>query len=645
LARGSAYPAKGSAYPVCRPAGDRHLILALGEDICPETSDLVYAVDALLSTTAVPGLRETTPAYNSVLIRYDPLETCFEAISAAAIAAAVVGAGLGRERRVGARGSPEVTIPVVYGGEYGPDLEEVARRTGLSAREVARRHAAGLYRVQMIGFAPGFGYLEGLDPSLATPRRDAPRPQVPAGSVGIAGEQTGVYPRVLPGGWQIIGRTPLQLWRPATGRPSLLVPGGGVRFAAAGWGRTGWRRAEARARLEEERQVRIDAEGLGRAGEERLGFRTGRCGPPVTLVAHVLAVGPWDTIQDGGRWAFSRLGVPESGVLDWPALVAANRAVGNRPGDAGLEATYGGLEIRFTLDVAIALGPGARATLEGRSIPAGRPVLAREGQILTLEAGIYPRTYLALGGGGLACPRILGSRSTYTPAEMGGQAGRRLRAGDDLFGFAAEWEGEEASLKNDSPTVGGPQRSDPALGLPVTEVRAVPGPQDHLFSLASVAALFEREWRVLGLSDRRACLLDGTPLCAPVAGGVSDGTPAGSIQVPPSGLPIVLLADHQTTGGYARIATVIAPDLCLLARAWPQGRVRFRRITTSEARRIWYHLPAELVADWPGRSPAGAVGPALRDDDRNPVPRRGRLFTLEARGRSHLVSVEESPPR
>ncbi|MGH6636095.1 MAG: 5-oxoprolinase subunit PxpB [Gammaproteobacteria bacterium] len=123
-----------------------------------------------------------------------------------------------------------VEIPVDYGGGAGPDLEEVARHCGLSVREVIERHAVADYTVYFLGFQPGFAYLGGLDPLIATPRRAEPRLAVPAGSVGIGGAQTGIYPAVTPGGWQIIGHTPLALFDPARQPPTLLLPGDQVRF-------------------------------------------------------------------------------------------------------------------------------------------------------------------------------------------------------------------------------------------------------------------------------------------------------------------------------------------------------------------------------------------------------------------------------
>jgi KipI family sensor histidine kinase inhibitor len=611
---------------VGRPAGDRHLTLELAGEVSPETTDVVYATEAILRATWPAGLRETTPAYCSLLVRYNPLETDYETLARVGLeavrAAAKREAGHGRAR-AGGRGtvfSGEVVIPVVYGGEWGPDLGEVARHTGLSPDEVAARHAAGLYRVAMVGFAPGFGYLTGMDPALATPRRRAPRPVVPQGSVGIAGEQTGVYPGALPGGWQIIGRTPLPLWDPEAAEPTVIAPGRPVRFVDAGTGRKGWARAE---RL---------AEGFAAAGPGRV---RGVGAESATGLARVRAAGPLDTIQDAGRWDRSGLGLPESGALDWPALAAANVAAGNGPDAAALEVTYGGLVLEFIKPVTVAVSPGGLALLRGDVLAAGRAAEARPGDTLEFRPGSCPRVYLAFGGGGVACPLVLGSRSTYLPAGLGGLEGRKLRSGDVVMGFAPA--PASGGLASGSPTAAWARPlawAGPFGGAGVT-VRAVPGPQEHLFSPEAVRAFFDTAWRALPGSDRRSCLLDGPELAAPAGSGVSDGSPAGSVQVPPSGKPLVLLGDHQTTGGYPKLATVIGPDLPLLARVQPGGEVRFRPVDVTEARRVWLAMPSEVAWGWPGNGMTG----------RPEGGARRRVMVLGLGGQSHLVAVEQTPPR
>ncbi|MDR1263410.1 MAG: 5-oxoprolinase subunit PxpB, partial [Oscillospiraceae bacterium] len=181
---------------------------------------------ASLSAKPIPGVIESTASYRSLLVSFDPMR---------------VGEG-GLKRQLSRRLrslSPDVSasapadvveLPVCYGGAYGPDLDDVAAHTGLTAEEVVRRHSAAVYRVYMIGFMPGFPYLGGLPDELTTPRLSTPRALIPAGSVGIGGNQTGVYPLDSPGGWRLIGRTPRRLYDVNSSKPVLLAAGDGVRF-------------------------------------------------------------------------------------------------------------------------------------------------------------------------------------------------------------------------------------------------------------------------------------------------------------------------------------------------------------------------------------------------------------------------------
>ena len=212
------------------PLGDRALLLVLGDTIDAAVNDGVHGLAERLRASALPGVHDLVPAYATLAVHYDPLAWA-QAGQAPHLDLAGEIQRLWREAPPTERPSPRpVEIPVAYGGAWGPDLQAVAEHCGLSAEEVVARHAAVEYRVFMLGFAPGFPYLGGLDPALATPRRSTPRLRVPAGSVGIAGAQTGIYPMATPGGWQIIGRTPLSLFDPAAAEPCLLRPGDRLRF-------------------------------------------------------------------------------------------------------------------------------------------------------------------------------------------------------------------------------------------------------------------------------------------------------------------------------------------------------------------------------------------------------------------------------
>jgi inhibitor of KinA len=205
------------------PLGDQAVLVEFGERISPEVHRDVLTFCRALEEAGLPGVSEWVPAYASVAVFYDPNVIGFAELAEKLDTLAGKGGGEEEPRRV-------VTIPVVYGGEWGPDLEEVARLCGLSVIDVIRIHSEPLYRVYMLGFVPGFAYLGGMDERIAVPRLAVPRAKIPSGSVGIAGGQTGVYPLETPGGWRLIGRTPLSLFVPERNPPALLRAGDWVRF-------------------------------------------------------------------------------------------------------------------------------------------------------------------------------------------------------------------------------------------------------------------------------------------------------------------------------------------------------------------------------------------------------------------------------
>ena len=226
-----------SALPPVRlfPLGDAAVVLEFGAAIGPATHAAIAAFSAHLAARPFAGLRELVPAFATLTVYYDPWLASeagrhpepYERVAAQLqkLLAETPAAAAATQAQV-------VEIPVCYGGAFGPDLAFVAQHAGLSPDEVITRHTAPEYLVHMIGFAPGFPYLGGLDARLATPRRPQPRPLVPAGTVGIAGPQTGIYSLPTPGGWQLIGRTPLALFNPEWAAPSRLRAGQRLRFVA-----------------------------------------------------------------------------------------------------------------------------------------------------------------------------------------------------------------------------------------------------------------------------------------------------------------------------------------------------------------------------------------------------------------------------
>lgn len=200
------------------PASDHSLLVRFGDEISPDTHrrvrDFVRAFRA-------PWLRNLHPAYSTVLISFDPLRATHAEVEAAARAAA--GSAPAAPSRL-------IEIPVRYGGEFGPDLNDVAEHNQLTQEEVIDLHTSADYLVYFLGFSPGFPYLGGMDPRIATPRLPSPRKLVPAGSIAIGGSQTGIYPVASPGGWRLIGRTDLELFRAGRQPPTLLEMGDRVRF-------------------------------------------------------------------------------------------------------------------------------------------------------------------------------------------------------------------------------------------------------------------------------------------------------------------------------------------------------------------------------------------------------------------------------
>lgn len=218
--------------PQLYPLGDSGIVLHFSSVFDASTQQRIRACCAYLDQQKIIGVSEYVPAYTTLAIYYNPWIISAEGrLDPYARITEIVQEMLAQAQAPTADSAPTlVEIPVCYGGQFGPDVEEVARHAGLSVADVIRLHAQAEYVVAMVGFAPGFPYLAGLNNELATPRKAQPRPRVPAGSVGIAGPQTGIYSIATPGGWQLIGRTPRRLFRPEQEQPSLLRAGYQVRF-------------------------------------------------------------------------------------------------------------------------------------------------------------------------------------------------------------------------------------------------------------------------------------------------------------------------------------------------------------------------------------------------------------------------------
>ena len=291
-------------------------------------------------------------------------------------------------------------------------------------------------------------------------------------------------------------------------------------------------------------------------------------------VIEVLDGGMFTTVQDLGRYGYQRYGVPVSGAMDTFALRTANLLVGNREGDAGLEMTLAGPHLRFLDETVVAItGADLMPTLDGNPVPTWQPVAAQkdaELQFHGLRDGV--RAYLAIAGG-VDVPSMLGSRSTYTRANIGGLEGRSLAHGDRMAGSSGMERVEGRRF---------PQGAVPRYGHTL-RLRVTPGQQYDAFTEQGIEAFLSSSYTVTPRSDRIGYRLEGPPIEHKTGADiVSDGIPLGAVQVTGDGMPIVLLADRGATGGYTKIATVISADIMRLAQAAPGDVVTFHRATLQE---------------------------------------------------------------
>lgn len=528
----------------------------------------VHRLRAALCRAELPGVLDIVPGYRTVLLVADParldLVRLAEELPGWRLPTAAAAAG-----RL-------VEVPVRYDGE---DLARVAELTGMPVEEVVRRHAAAEYTVAFLGFVPGFPYLVGGDPALRVPRRETPRTMLPAGSVALADDLTGIYPRPTPGGWRLIGHTATTLFDPAADPPALLAPGDRVRFLRED--------ADAGSGTPRPAAVGERADSARGAGPASAGGSDD--GAPLGSV-EVLRAGPLTTVQDLGRPGYGQLGVPRAGAVDSDGLRRANRLVGNPDGAAALEMTLRGPRLRFAADVRVALAGGATMLLDGAPVPAEAPVQVLAGQQLRVgpvREGL--RAYLAVAGG-VAVPPVLGSRSTDTLSGLGpppladGQwlpVGEVQRPGPDAEPPHRPAGGSSERAPSEQPPRLGAQL-DPQ---PVPVLRITAGPREDMFVPEVLDLLTTSAYTVTPAGDRVGLRLAGAPLPRRTSRELpSEGLVAGSLQVPPDGRPILMLANHPTTGGYPVVAVVAAADLPTAAQLRPGRSVRFRLVDVTSLR-------------------------------------------------------------
>ncbi len=290
------------------------------------------------------------------------------------------------------------------------------------------------------------------------------------------------------------------------------------------------------------------------------------------------------TVQDGGRYGYQRYGIPPSGAMDEFAFQVGNILVGNERNAAGIEITLAGFSVKFDGDFEIAVtGADLNATVNGKKIETWRSTYVKRGDILKFErVNKNIRAYLCVNGG-IDVPRIFGSRSTYMRMNMGGFQGRKLQKGDILP------VGSPSSLSTSSMKV-----NDSILSLVYSprNIRVIPGPENKLFSKKDLDLFFSSLYSITNQSDRMGYKLKGPSLNSKRISHdiISNGIVKGAIQVPSNGQPIIMMAEHQTIGGYAKIATVISADISLLSHMKPADKIYFEKITLEEAHQLYCQI-------------------------------------------------------
>jgi antagonist of KipI len=296
-------------------------------------------------------------------------------------------------------------------------------------------------------------------------------------------------------------------------------------------------------------------------------------------IIKVIKPGLQTTVQDLGRYGYQQFGVSPSGAMDTYSLIVANLLVGNKIDEAGLEASFTGPTIEAQSDMVMSIcGGDFLPTVDGQAVGLWRSFLIKKGQVLSVgQCKQGARTYIAIAGG-INVPSVLQSKSTFLNGSFGGYEGRALKKGDTLYGY---------------PTIRKPFKFVHPDLIPEykkqLEVRVMRGPHHHLFTEQSVSKFFNEEYRITSQSNRMGYQLIG-PKLQHVKGPdiISDPLPLGGIQVPASGQPIILMADHQTTGGYTRIGTVISVDIPRLAQAVPDTRIRFTEVSLDQAQSLYF---------------------------------------------------------
>jgi KipI family sensor histidine kinase inhibitor len=548
--------------------------IELGNSIDETTHRYVMALNEAIQQKSFEGFIETVPAYITVTVYYNP------AIVYKKIRSTPLGfvkkyiENLIIDLSLPDKGKTEtIIISVCYEEEFAQDLSFIANEKNISKEEVIRMHSSAVYKVYMIGFSPGFPYMGIVNDSIAVPRKTTPRAMVEAGSVGIAGKQTGIYSFNTPGGWQIIGRTPLKLFDTEREISSLLKAGDTIQFQQIS-SEEFYQQQQLPSVKNHETKNSEDIGGEIKAIIKKPGIAT--------------------TVQDAGRFGFQSQGVVTGGAMDLFAYRTGNLLVGNNQDAAAIEITFANTEIVFEQDALIAVcGRGADLFINGVPAPVWKTIAIKKGASLFFKNNNEgAKMYLSIAGG-WDVKKIMNSSSTYLPANFGGYNGRTLQQGDLL---KANTKLSEVSLQIISSIQSGKNFIAAlwSIQLPdffnynVKIIRVLKGPEQDWFKDSSIENFYSSSFIVSNAADRMGYRLNGSMIMKKESKELlSTAVTKGTLQVTPDGNMILLMSDCQTTGGYPRIAQVAAADLNICAQLKPGDSITFKEISFEEAEQLF----------------------------------------------------------
>ena len=522
--------------------GGNIIHIEVGDEISLKCNEIVHRL--FVAVRELTGVSETVQAYASLSFKFDPRESTIESMKQK------VEKALG-SRDVDATPKRVVKVPVCYEDQFAPDLAWVSSEKGLSREEIVKIHRSKRYTCMMLGYTPGFVFLDDVSSEIAVPRLETPRVRVPAGSVGIAGSQTGIYGVEAPGGWRLIGRTPLFMFDPDRDPPTLIEPGDNIEFEP------------------------ISAAAFKSMMESIPKRRATHTGTPIL---QVFQAGLITTVQDLGRTGYRHLGVPRSGGLDRLSQCQANYIVGNPAETPTLEIIGGRFKARALEDILIAVtGADSPLKVNGKAMETYSAIQLRKGAEISLSWPLRGFVnYLAIAGV-WDVDYTLGSFSTYVRAAFGGLEGRPLRAGDVIRATRLSKEPLDRNVPEG-------ERIKLSTGI---KLRMTPGPYPadpsrnfdriHRASFKVSEASDRMGFRTKPLGSNSSSLVGGQVLTIP--------TYPGYVQVPPDGCPIILQQDGQTSGGYFVAGVVLPEDLCRLSQLRPGEELAFEQVDPEQATR------------------------------------------------------------